>query len=244
MKITIGYLYPQQMNIYGDLGNIITLIKRSKWRDIEVTVNEYDLGSNIPRGVNDLYFFGGGQDQEQILAASDLQTKKEILKDDFEKGVVFLSICGGYQLLGNYYQDQNGEKLEGIGLVDLYTVGGKKRMIGNLIIEINPRIGNFIPKTLVGFENHSGETFLGQGVVPIGKVVKGFGNNLEDKSEGAWYKTFFGCYMHGSLLPKNPHFADYLIELALRRKNPDFKLDPLDDSLELAAHQEIVKRFG
>ena len=117
-------------------------------------------------------------------------------------------------------------------------------MIGNLVVEINPEIGRFNPKTLVGFENHSGETYLGPDVAPLGKVIKGFGNNLKEGTEGAWYKTFFGCYLHGSLLPKNPHFADFLIELALTRKNPDFKLDNLDNELELLAHQESIKRFG
>ncbi len=244
MKLTIGYLYPHQMNIYGDRGNIITLQKRCQWRGIEVVVNEYDLGSKIPLGVNDLYFFGGGQDREQILASQDLQAKEQVLKEDFNNGAVFLSICGGYQLLGNYYQDSSGKKLPGIGLVDTYTVAGEKRMIGNLILKINPQLADFTPKTLVGFENHSGKTYLGSGVQPLGKVIKGSGNNGEDSFEGAWFKTFFGCYLHGSLLPKNPHFADYLIELALKRRDPNFKLSPLDDKVELAAHHQAVKLFG
>lgn len=231
------------MNIYGDQGNIIALRQRARWRDIEVVIHEYDLGTRIPKGVNDLYFFGGGQDQEQVLASQDLQTKQAILKEDFEGGSVFLSICGGYQLLGHYYQDQSGEKLMGIGLIDAYTVASKKRMIGNLVIESNPKL-NLQPKTLVGFENHSGQTFLGKEVQPLGKVLKGFGNNGEDHTEGGWYKTFFGCYLHGSLLPKNPHFADYLIELALKKKQPDYQLEPLDDTLELRTHQKALSLFG
>ena len=243
MKLTIGYLYPHQMNIYGDRGNIITLQKRCEWRDIEVVVNEYDLGSKIEGGENDLYFFGGGQDQEQVLASQDLQTKTTVLKQDFQDGAVFLSICGGYQLLGKYYQDSSGKKLAGIGLVDTYTVFSTKRMIGNLILEINPQLGNFKPTTLVGFENHSGKTYLGPEVKPLGKVIKGSGNNGEDGTEGATYKTFFGCYLHGSLLPKNPHFADFLLELAIKRKDPDFKLEHLDDSVELKAHQKAIEMF-
>lgn len=238
MKLNIGYLYPKQMNIYGDRGNIIALQKRAQWRDIDVKVNEYDLGDKIKPGVNDLYFFGGGQDQEQVLAAKDLVSKAAVLEKDFASRSVFLAICGGYQLLGHYYQDQNGDRLEGIGLVDLYTQAGEHRMIGNTVITLQDL--DLTPKTLVGFENHSGETFLGPGVKPLGQVVKGFGNNGQDGFEGARFQTFFGSYLHGSLLPKNPHFADFLIELALKRKEPDFKLVPLDDSLELAAHQAAV----
>ena len=232
------------MNIYGDRGNIITLLKRCQWRDIEVQVKELDLGSKVKPGENDLYFFGGGQDKEQLLASKDLQAKEGVLKEDFNKGAVFLSICGGYQLLGKYYEDSEGNRLQGIGLIDAYTKAGSKRMIGNLIIQLNQGLGNLQPNTLVGFENHSGQTFLGPEINPLGKVVKGFGNNGEDGLEGAWYKTFFGCYLHGSLLPKNPHFADYLIELALKRREPDFKLKKLNDDLELKAHQTAVKRFG
>jgi CobQ-like glutamine amidotransferase family enzyme len=243
MKLNIGYLYPQQMNIYGDLGNILTLKKRCEWRGIEVIVDELDLGSKFKAGEHDLYFFGGGQDQEQILASKDLSTKKEVLKKDLDSGSVFLSICGGYQLLGNYYQDQDGKRLEGIGLIDTHTVAGPRRMIGNLVLEINSSLGKFSPKTLVGFENHSGQTFLGKGVEPLGKVISGFGNNGEDKTEGAWKGTFFGCYLHGSLLPKNPHFADYLIELALKRQDPEFRLEPLDDTVELQAHKVAVNKF-
>ncbi|MCL5411341.1 MAG: glutamine amidotransferase [Patescibacteria group bacterium] len=248
MKLTIGHLYPKLMNIYGDRGNIITLANRSRWREISVEVKDISLGEPIDPEI-DLFFFGGGQDKEQILVASDLQEEKgRALIEAVENGAVLLSICGGYQLLGQYYRPHLGEDLPGIGLFDSYTVAGEKRMIGNVVIEISDSLQSDYsrhaehPKTLVGFENHSGKTYLGKNCQPLGRVVIGFGNNGEDRQEGAVYKNAFGCYLHGPVLPKNPHFADYLIQQALRRKNPDFQLSPLNDSLETLAHQAAISR--
>ena len=148
-------------------------------------------------------------------------------------------MCGGYQLLGNYYKAPTGEELPGVGLLDIFTIASDKRMIGNILIESNVSIPG---KTLVGFENHSGKTFLGKNAIQLGRVVVGHGNNGEDRTEGAIQNNVFGCYLHGPLLPKNPAFADYLIEKALKRKNSSFKLKELQDDFETAAHQSSVKR--
>lgn len=253
MKIVIGYLYGDLMNIYGDTGNILTLKKRCEWRGIEVSVKNISIGDSLKKKGADIYFFGGGQDQSQIEVSKDLQKKGDILKQEIERGVPLLSICGGYQLLGHYYQPllppktigskpQNGPKLEGIGLFDAYTLASTQRMIGNIIIE--PATSNQLPGTkLVGFENHSGKTFLNKGAKPFGKVVKGFGNNGEDETEGCIYKNAIGCYMHGSLLPKNPKLADFLLSKALEIKyGKEIKLGELDDSLENKAHNSVISR--
>ncbi len=237
MILTIGYLYPDLMNIYGDTGNIIALKKRAEWRGIEVKIKVKSLKSKIKKGECDIFFFGGGQDQAQQLVSSDLvsSNKGKIIKQEVEKGVPLLAICGGYQLLGEYYKLHKGPKLQGVGLFPAYTVAGDKRMIGNIIIEATMPY-TLTPKPyLVGFENHSGKTYLKKGAKSLGKVIKGFGNNGSDKTEGCIYKNAIGCYMHGSLLPKNPALTDWLLEKALK-----IKLKPLDDSLELEAHQQAI----
>ncbi len=233
MKLIIGYLYGDLMNIYGDTGNIIALKKRAEWRGIEVKLKVKSLKSKITKGECDIFFFGGGQDQQQSLVASDLESsgKGEIIKKEMEKGIPLLAICGGYQLLGDYYQPHKGPKLQGVGLFPAYTVAGDTRMIGNIIIE--SQFGK-----LVGFENHSGRTYLKKEGQPLGKVIKGFGNNGEDNTEGCVYKNAIGCYMHGSLLPKNPELADWLLEKALK-----INLKPLDDTLEIQAQQAAIKKF-
>lgn len=256
MKLTIGYLYGDLMNIYGDTGNIIVLQQRAKWRGIEVEVKVKSLKSKIKKGEFDLYFFGGGQDQQQGLVAKDLLKKSKILKTEIERGVPLLSICGGYQLLGEYYQPHKGPKLPGVGIFPAYTIAGSKRMIGNIVIEIqdlrfkiheNHESLIINPKSLnlVGFENHSGQTFLKDPNLSLGKVQKGFGNNGEDGTEGCIYKNAIGCYMHGSLLPKNPKLADWLLKKALEVKyNKEIHLKPLDDLLEIEAHNAAISRFG
>lgn len=226
MKLVIGYLYPDLMNIYGDTGNIIALKKRAEWRGIKVEIKNISLKEKVKRGECDIYFFGGGQDQQQSLVASDLESsgKGKIIKQEVERGIPLLAICGGYQLLGEYYKPHNSPKLRGVGLFPAYTVAGDKRMIGNIVIET--MFGK-----LVGFENHSGQTYLKKNAMPLGMVLSGFGNNGEDKTEGCVYKNAIGCYMHGSLLPKNPALADWLLQKAL-----NMKFKPLDDILELKAH--------
>lgn len=244
MKLVIGYLYGDLMNIYGDIGNIIALKKRAEWRGIEVEVKNISIGDRIPtRQVGtqiDLYFFGGGQDQAQELVARDLvvSSKGKIIKSEVERGVPLLSVCGGYQLLGDYYKPHHNPKLPGVGLFPAYTIAGDRRMIGNIIIQ------SMFGK-LVGFENHSGKTYLKKEATPLGIVMKGFGNNGEDKGEGCIYKNAIGCYMHGSLLPKNPKLADWLLQKALEVKyGRKIELKPLDDTLELKAHQNAIRKFG
>lgn len=240
MKLIIGYLYGDLMNIYGDTGNIIALKKRAEWRGIEVELKVKSLKSKIKKGECDLYFFGGGQDQAQELVAKDLALsgKGKLLKQEIERGVPLLSICGGYQLLGEYYQPHKGPKLPGVGLFPAYTEASFDRMIGNIVIE------SMFGK-LVGFENHSGKTFLKKDAIPLGMVIKGFGNNGKTKVEGCIYKNAIGCYMHGSLLPKNPKLADWLLKKALQVKyGKEIELKPLDDTLELQAHNTAIKKFG
>jgi hypothetical protein len=235
LKISIAHLYPKLLNLYGDMGNIITLVKRCQWRGISVEVEQIGIGDNINE--HDLYFIGGGQDKQQQEVAYELYSKKDILLSERDKGAVFLGICGGYQLFGHYYQPFDGEKLLGISLMDAYTVAGKKRFIGNVTVETD-----FLnPKTLVGFENHSGLTYLQGDTKPLGKITVGNGNNGTDKTAGARFKNVFGTYLHGSLLPKNPHFADFLIELALeKRYGEKIKLSKLDDDIELNTHNSLV----
>lgn len=240
MKLTIGYLYADLMNIYGDTGNIITLEKRCEWRGIKVEVKAISIGDSLKAKEVDLFFFGGGQDQQQTNVSVDLKKsgKSKIIKAEVERGVPLLAICGGYQLLGEYYAPFDGPKLEGVGVFDAYTKASNDRMIGNIVI--STMFGE-----LVGFENHSGKTFLNRGCTPIGKVEVGFGNNGEDQTEGCMYKNAIGCYMHGSLLPKNPVLADWLISKALEVKyGKKMELKPLNDNLESKAHSLAIKKFG
>lgn len=233
MELTIGWLYPQEMSTYGDRGNILTLQRRAQWRKIKTQVVEIGIGDDLPTDKIDLYFFGGGQDQAQIEVARDLKKKRKTLTRDAGNGSVFLSICGGYQLLGRFYRPAQGPELEGIGLLDIFTVAGEKRMIGNIAVEANTAL---LKTTLVGFENHSGKTYLDKNTNPLGKVMIGNGNNGQDRLEGAWKGNIFGCYLHGPLLPKNPRFADLLIERALQRRYGAIGLSPLDDQIENQAH--------
>jgi CobQ-like glutamine amidotransferase family enzyme len=231
MKIT--HLYPKSLNLYGDMGNLLTLVKRCEWRGIGVEINEVNIGDRIPE--SNLYFMGGGQDCQQVEVSREIVQYKEFLIEQRDKGAVFLGICGGYQLFGHYYQPFEGEKLLGAGLLDAYTIAGKKRFIGNVTVQTDfPEWVN-VSKTLVGFENHSGLTYLQGETKPLGLVSTGHGNNGEDKTEGARFKNVFGTYLHGSVLPKNPHFADYLTELALGHA-----LAPLDDEIEIKTHKSLV----
>lgn len=228
--LKIGHLYPKLLNIYGDAGNIITLKSRAEWRGIKVNIDEINSG-DTSIDEHDIYFIGGGQDMQQIEVSNELQKHKDFLTKERDRGVVFLGICGGYQLLGHYYQPHQGDKLMGISLMDAYTVAGNKRFIGNVTVKTNY---DFAPE-LVGFENHSGLTYLQGDTKPIGTMVIGNGNNGVDKTEGGRYKNVFGTYMHGSFLPKNPKFADYLLELAL-----GIKLEPLNDEIENNAHESLI----
>lgn len=235
LKISIAHLYPKLLNLYGDMGNIIALKQRCYWRGIEVEYEQINIGDSIKS--HDLYFIGGGQDKQQEEVKDELFSHKSELSSQRDDGAVFLGICGGFQLFGHYYQPHGKDKLSGISLMDAYTVAGDKRFIGNVTVKTD-----FLnPDTLVGFENHSGLTYLQGDTKPLAKVVVGNGNNGIDGFEGARYKNVFGTYLHGSLLPKNPHFTDYLIELALeKRYGKKIKLEQLDDSIEMSAHEFVI----
>jgi lipid II isoglutaminyl synthase (glutamine-hydrolysing) len=237
---TVGWLYPDLMNIYGDRGNILTLLRRAEWRGYEARLLELGRGNSAQMEEVDVFFFGGGQDREQALVYEDLlEFKQQPLERAVAEGAVVLAVCGGYQLLGHYYQTGEGERFPGIGMIDVRTEAGKRRFIGDVVVDV--AIPTLIPPTLVGFENHSGRTFLGPKAKPLGRVRLGFGNNGSDKTEGCVQGTVIGTYLHGSLLPKNPHLADYLIRGALTRRGVG-ELAPLDDSVEMAAHERILLR--
>ena len=241
MELNICHLYPDVLNLYGDGGNIRCLTRRLAWRGIEAKVTKMPIGDRTALTGFDLVFIGGGQDFEQQVLLEDLHRgrDRELLRA-VEDGVTVLAICGGYQMLGKYYETHDGKRCDFVGALDLYTVGAKKRMIGNYMYRVPEKLGGF---TVVGFENHSGKTRLGSGAEALGKVLAGFGNNGEDGEEGAHYKNVFGTYSHGPLLPKNPAFADLLIRTALERKYGRAELAPLDDSVELMAHDEMCARL-
>lgn len=242
MELRICHLYPDLLNLYGDRGNLMALAARARWRGIGVVIDEYGVGDRLSEGSHDLYFLGGGEDRQQRLAAEDLRAAKgHALFDAAARGAVVLAVCGGYQLLGRYYRPADGADLIGLGLLDLTTEHpgpAARRLIGNIVIR-SALLGN---ATLVGFENHGGRTALGSGVQPLGEVVAGYGNNGEDRTEGAVNGTVFGTYLHGPLLPKNPHFADYLVAAALRPRYAEVALAPLPDTAETIAHDAAVAR--
>lgn len=240
MDLTLAWLYPDSMSIYGDRGNIIALTKRAEWRGIQLAVWRLPKGERLDQ-LPDLAMFGGGQDREQRLIEHDfLDLKGEVLTLAVEDGVPVLAVCGGFQMLGHGYLDADGSRIQGLGLLDADTVAPRakdRRCIGNIVVQ------TAIGRDLVGFENHGGRTTLGPSAEPLGRVRKGFGNNGRDGTEGARYRNCCGTYMHGSLLPKNPWFADFLLETALRRKyGSEVTLAPLDDTMELRAHQAALTR--
>lgn len=239
MELNICHLYPDLLNVYGDVGNILILKYRAEQRDIKVNIFNVSMGDTFEQNLYDIVFFGGGQDYEQSIVSEDLiQTKKMAISEYIENGKVFLSICGGYQLLGKYYTTPEGLKLPGLDILNIYTEGGNVRFIGNTIIH-----NEEFNETYVGFENHSGRTYIGD-LKPLGSVIAGYGNNGEDGNEGCIYKNTFCTYFHGSLLSKNPELSDRLIINALEYKYGEVKLTPLDDSLEHAGKSFIMKRNG
>jgi hypothetical protein len=255
MRLVLGHLYGDLLNLYADRGNIITLRQRCAWRGIDLDVRQIGIGDPVRADELDLLFMGGGQDGDQRLMADDLfRLKADALRGALRDGLPMLVVCGGYQLFGHYYQPAEGPRLPGLGLFDLHTVHPGTRVprcIGNVVIEWSPPGGSpeggqgpaVSPRrTLVGFENHGGRTFLGPGARPLGRVLAGHGNNSRDGTEGAVVERAIGTYLHGSLLPKNPHLADHLLSQALRRRRPQATLEPLDDSLEWRAHEVIVRR--
>src|SRR5512133_139652 len=236
MELRLLALYPDQMNIYADRGNIIFLRERCEWRGIGFVYAAAGPGERLDPGAHDLIYIGGGEDRDQRMVAADIvESKREDLAAAVEDGVVLLAVCGGYQLLGHSYQ-LGDERIPGLGLAELETVREPgERLIGTVAIEADLGSG---PRLIAGFENHGGRTYLGEGAQPLGRVVKGFGNNGRDGFEGVRRANLIGTYLHGPLLPKNVWLADRLIQLALgRRQGAEPELEPLDDALESAAHE-------
>jgi CobQ-like glutamine amidotransferase family enzyme len=234
MELRVLALYPDQMNIYADRGNILFLRRRCEWRDIGFSYAAAGPGETFDPADHDLLYLGGGQDRDQRAVAADLfETKRDALAAAVDDGAVMLAVCGGYQLLGHSYQ-LDDERLPGIGLADITTVREPgPRLIGNVAIEVDLGDG---PRTIAGFENHGGRTHLGDGAQPLGRVIRGYGNNGDDGLEGVRRANLIGTYLHGPLLPKNAWLADHLIALALeRRYGSRPRLEPLEDQLELAA---------
>ncbi len=236
MELRFLALYPEQMNIYADRGNVLFLQRRCEWRGIGFAYTSAGPGEEFDPSAHDFIYLGGGQDRDQRAVAADMvESKRAAMATATEDGAVVLAVCGGYQLLGSSYQlDQ--ESLPGLDLVELETVRSEgPRLIGNVAIEVD--LGGE-PQVLAGFENHGGRTHLGGNATPLGKVLKGFGNNGEDGFEGVRHRNLIGTYLHGPLLPKNAWLADYLIALALERRYGERpELEPLDDTLERAAHE-------
>jgi lipid II isoglutaminyl synthase (glutamine-hydrolysing) len=236
MQLRVVALYPEQMNIYADRGNILFLRRRCEWRGIGFSYEARGPGESLDPGAHDLFYLGGGQDRDQRIVAGDLvATKRDALAQAVDDGAVLLAVCGGYQLLGHSYQ-LGEERIAGLGLVDLETVREPgPRLIGNVEIEVDLGDG---PARLAGFENHGGRTYLGDEAKPLGRVIRGFGNNGKDGLEGVRSQNVIGTYLHGPLLPKNAWLADRLIELGLARgRGSAPRLAPLDDELEQAAHE-------
>lgn len=234
-SLTILQLYPNDMNIYGDNGNVLVLQRRAEWHGYDTTVIGYNPGDAFPKQV-DIIVGGGGQDSGQDKIQDDLLKIGPTLHALAEAGTPMLVICGLYQLFGNYFKTQDGHTIKGIGLLNIETVAGPERLIGNIITR-SKEFGD-----IIGYENHSGQTFLGEGVTPFGTVVRGAGNNGEDDFEGARYKNIIGSYLHGSLLPKNPVVADWLLEQAATKKYGDFMQTVIDDRFAKLAREHAIKR--
>lgn len=238
MIIKIAHLYPDMLNLYGDRGNIIALTQRMNARGIDVQTDAITMGKSFNSDDYDILFIGGGQDFEQDVLLDDLKRGKDTeISKAIHGGKVMLAICGGYQMLGKYYKTYDGKKLEYMGALDFYTEGKEERMIGNYAFKTKEGI------EVVGFENHSGRTYLGKGIEPLGRVIKGYGNNGEDKTEGIRFKNTFATYSHGPVLPKNPQFADLLISKAIENKYGKTELAPLDDTLEAKARKQVMKLY-
>ena len=237
MKITIGHLYPDLLNLYGDRGNIQCLMKRCQWRGIEAETIPFELEDEIDFSKLDIVLLGGGSDREQMLVCEKLKEIQKDFKAYVENYGVVIAICGGYQLLGNYYKTEQGT-MKGLELVDLYTEQGEGRLIDNIVLQ-----SDLFDMPIVGFENHGGRTYIKDNK-PLGKVLYGAGNDGKSGYEGVVYKNVIGTDLHGPLLPKNPQLADWLISHALEQKyGKKIELAPLDDSQEKEANEYVYHRF-
>jgi CobQ-like glutamine amidotransferase family enzyme len=242
VRLTVGHLYPDYLNIYADRGNMAVLARRAAWRGLELDVQPVGVGETLEPGRYDLLYVGGGQDREQALIAPDIAAKGPALHETVAGGAAVLAVCGGYQLLGRFYRDRYGSELPGAGILPLYTVAGERRMIGDVLLECELEPG--VPRTLAGFENHAGRTILDAGAQPLGRVVSGFGNDGVSGHEGCRAGRVVGTYLHGPLLPRNPWFADWLLAQAVAHRAggdpPAF--EPLGDELEAEAHSVSAAR--
>ncbi len=240
MQLDLFHLYPDMLNLYGDTGNVRCLTKRAETRGIQVNVHNFSDDNKDDLSDGDLFFIGGGSDKSQQLVYRDFLEYKDTFKDLIDNDKVVLAVCGGYQLLGAEYIDKEGNCLPGLNILDYTTASSdKKRIIGNIIIKSSLDI---TPKTIVGFENHGGRTYSKYDA--LGDVLVGYGNNEDDKTEGVVYKNYIGTYLHGPILPKIQHLADYLILKALQNKYDIDSLEPIDDSIEMKAHQKVLKLYG
>jgi lipid II isoglutaminyl synthase (glutamine-hydrolysing) len=242
VKVRVGHLFPDYLNIYADRGNIAVLERRAAWRGIELSVEALGVGDAVEPGRHDLYYVGGGQDREQALIAPDLAARGSALREAVDGGAAVLAVCGGYQLLGSFYRDVSGAEQPGAGLLPLHTVAGETRMIGDCLLECELEPG--ILRSLAGFENHAGRTHLEDGAEPLGRVLAGFGNDGESGFEGCRVGRAVGTYLHGPLLPRNPWLADWLLAQALGHvQGGDApQLEPLTDELEERAHAVAAGR--
>jgi hypothetical protein len=238
LRIRVGHLYPDRLNIYADRGNIAVLSSRAAARGHELEMTAVGLGDDVFEA--DLFYVGGGQDREQALVAPDLAAKGPALHSAVAAGSAFLAVCGGYQLLGRFYRDRAGEELSGIGLLPLHTIAGERRMIGDVLLDCSWAGAG---RTLAGFENHAGRTRLDEGAEPLGRVIAGFGNDGESGFEGCRAGRVYGTYLHGPLLPRNSWLADLLLADALAHATGTrVELDPLPDELEADAHAVSARR--
>lgn len=235
MRLVLAHLYPAEMNIYGDTGNLLALRRRLEWRGFEVELQRIGVGDAFDLGEADVVVAGGGEDRSQLLVAGDLQDRAADVRRAVDDGVVFLTVCGTYQLFGRRFVTHTGDEIPGIGVFAAETIGGGTRMIGNVVVD-SPW------GRLVGFENHSGRTYLDEGQAALGTVVRGEGNNDTTSEEGAVVHNCFGTYLHGSVLPKNPGLADELLRRALGRRGVSIELPALDDSAEHAAADSAAGR--
>ncbi len=239
IRLRIGHLYPDLMNLYGDRGNIVALRRRCEWRGIPVQVESIDPGDPLEPDDWDILFMGGGQDSQQEMVWRDLQDKRGPLLEAAEDGAVMLAVCGGYQLFGHSYRTASGQQIPGVGIFDMETVAAEQRIVGDAVIQSSLLPGR---GTIVGFENHAGRTRLSDDAEPLGSVLIGRGNDGRGGMEGCVRGNAFGTYLHGPLLPKNPHLTDLLLALAMDRAGGDPALEVLDDELEWAAHEAARRR--
>jgi lipid II isoglutaminyl synthase (glutamine-hydrolysing) len=242
MRIVVGHLYPDYLNIYADRGNMAVLAWRAARRGHELEIRPVGLGDPLDPGEHDLLYIGGGQDREQALVAHDLAAKREHVLAAFAGGAAVLAVCGGYQLLGRFYRFSDGEELPGVGLFPLHTIAGKRRMIGDVLLEAELEPGE--RRTIAGFENHAGRTYLDDGAEPLGRVIAGFGNTGDSGHEGCRVGRALGTYLHGPLLPRNPWLADWVLAQALGHASGEepVPFQALDDELEREAHEVAARR--